>query len=156
MNFDGLDGNLRPGDHHAVQDDDHEDQIHDDLEPNIMKIDIAKFSSLTWLTPAKWRWGRNMTIIMKMTVSVRRKRSFWWAPSCCVKIGWRHETWTLIWTCVARTPTLSRVSFPNRVFLNNGRRWWWMSDRTRYSICLFEKLYIILIKISDDHCFLRK
>ena len=45
MNFDGLDGNLRPGDYHAVQDDDHEDQIHDDLEPNIMKIDIAKFGN---------------------------------------------------------------------------------------------------------------
>lgn len=62
MNFDGLDGNLRPGDYHALQDDDHEDQIHDDLERNIMKIDMeknfkfrksAKFSRLTWLIPAK-------------------------------------------------------------------------------------------------------
>ena len=45
MNFDGLDGNLRPGDYHALQDDDHEDQIHDDLERNIMKIDMEKILS---------------------------------------------------------------------------------------------------------------
>ena len=42
INISPAHGNLRPGDHHAVQDDDHEDQIHDDLERNIMKIDIAK------------------------------------------------------------------------------------------------------------------
>lgn len=45
MNFDGLDGNLRPGDYHAVQDDDHEDQIHDDLEFNIIKTEIKKFKN---------------------------------------------------------------------------------------------------------------